>query len=193
MDYEEVEDAEPEHPDNITESEWAKRMGKQRERWATAHPMLCQLAVQNAPLQAHLAARRQKQRQQELEELLDLSQQFHACSAQPRAHADGHAEAQPLRQPLQRKGYRDAVYYSMNHRFAIKVPLFYCSCCKVDVEPRPQDVGCWPSTVTVPFIWYDLELMHTYTYLGLRQGLSATGGWLQCDIGGVAADYSCSK
>ena len=146
-----------------------QKMEQQDTDWANSRDQMRKFAVQHLPLREHIKLRRQLGRQLELDELLAGAWRFHECESVSHCQRNHELDGFECMQP------RAAAYYSVDHRFNIRVPQWKCKCCGVVFEPHPQAVGCWPSTAARPARFYDTELLELFSYLTLRHGLSATG------------------
>jgi hypothetical protein len=84
----------------------------------------------------------------------------------------------PCRNPvveLWGKHERDITVFSHRSRHCIKLPQWRCMTCKQCFEPAAEDFGYWPSTPTMPDVWFDMEVVEDYHDQSKSEGLSATG------------------
>jgi hypothetical protein len=68
----------------------------------------------------------------------------------------------------------DVWYYGRTCVFQVSLYEWRCSNCCRGVAPSPLAFGCFPSTPTIPQMWFELQLLHLYREQG-HDGMSSTG------------------
>ncbi len=138
------------------------RVEREHRQWASQREQLHRTARGTVPLNAGLRVLRERRRREELQELVQGSWQL-GCPRGCAASAIHQSESVEVE------------YFSLEYRFMLTVPRWHCTGCGAGFNAEAQHAGCWPSSPTQPRRWYDIGLMHMYSYLGLRAGVSATG------------------
>ena len=68
----------------------------------------------------------------------------------------------------------DVWYYGRTCAFQLSLYEWQCSNCNRRAAPSPLAFGCFPSTPTIPQMWFELQLLHLYREQG-HEGMSSTG------------------
>ena len=76
---------------------------------------------------------------------------------------------------LQAKEASTVEYRNINFYGNISVPIFHCDSCNTIFQPSAIQCGCFPSSPTVAYVWYDELVVELYNNSGLSEGLSCKG------------------
>ena len=162
-----------EQPQPPIDSQHTVKERKQQEAWREQLPTLKKQWYASLPSNMSRARQFAEARQQTMQEDVNGAWKNHACSSA--------TSAQPLQEGDFQKvaGQGQVTYIGMECTFPITMHKWTCTCCNQTIAPGAMSFGCFPNTPEVAHLWYDLRVMQQYKRLGLGNGTSATGAWVE--------------
>ena len=166
IDYGEVHNGGPNHLDGLTD--WGIRMERLEGAWTVKRLAMKQQFLQYAPLLDQFKREDSTAHVSRVQQRVDSAWQFHECGG----------PAPPQQGAFVEQCRKTVRYVQMTCCGNLSIPTWRCSCCQEFSTPDAISAGCFVSTPSAADTWFDLNLMEAYRFLGLEDGLSGTGEYL---------------
>ena len=153
---------------------WAERKARESEAWAQACPdMQADSRIWAAAIDVFQYNRAQAVVTCVQQGVLQLCSQW--CDTHLQECAAAAAKTGVGLEAFTHSDQRELCYVGLLGSGTVNVRQVICLGCRASFTPGPVQLGCFPSSPKRPVVWYDLNVLQMYEYLGIDSGLSMTG------------------